>query len=212
MSIRVALADGHPIVLDGLEWLLGQEADFVIVARCQDGETALRAVRELRPDLLVLDLSLPRSSGITVLRQIRSEQLPTLPVLLTAALGEDEVVEVLRLGVRGVVLKEMPSRLLVQCLRKVQAGERWLELRSTAEALDHLMRQPDDAPEPATGLTPRELETVRWVAQGLHNKEIAARLSITEGTVKVHVHNAYAKLRVTSRVALMRWAQGQGLA
>lgn len=211
MSIRVALADGHPIVLDGLEWLLGREPDFAVVARCQDGETALRAVRELRPDLLVLDLCLPRLDGLTVLRQMQREPMPTRPVLLTAAIAEDEVVEVLRLGVRGVVLKEMPSRLLVQCLRKVQAGERWLERRSTAEALDHLMRRPDGAPEAATGLTPRELETVRWVAQGLHNKEIAARLSIAEGTVKVHVHNAYAKLKLTSRVALMRWAQSHGL-
>jgi DNA-binding NarL/FixJ family response regulator len=125
-------------------------------------------------------------------------------VLLTISLSEDQMLEALRLGVRGMVLKEMAPKLLIDCIRKVHAGERWFEKESLGLALDRLMG--------ATGaavLTPRETDIVRMVARS--NKEIATTLSITEGTVKIHLHNIYEKLGVDGRIALMLYAQKQGL-
>lgn len=211
MTIRIALADDHPIFLDGLEQLFRFEPDLEVVARCIDGDEALKAVRELAPDILLLDLRMRGKDGLAVLRELKAEGSATRTVILTAALEEDDVVEAIRLDVRGVVLKEMAPRLLIQCLRKVHAGDRWLERRSTERALDKLLRRQEGEQEAAAVLTQREIEIVRMAARGLSNKEIAKLLSITEGTVKVHVHSVYVKLKVSNRVALMRWAEGRGL-
>jgi DNA-binding NarL/FixJ family response regulator len=212
MTIRVVLADDHPIFLDGLAQLLALESDIEVAARCVDGDEALRAVRELLPDILVLDLRMPGTDGLAVLRRLREERLPTRVVVLTAVLQEEDAQTAVDLGVRGVVLKEMAPRLLIQCLRKVSAGERWLEMRSAARTIDRLLQQQAGTREASAVLTQRELEIVRLVVRGLRNKEIAARLSITEGTVKVHLHSVYTKLEVGDRLALMRWAESRGLA
>jgi len=212
MTIRVALADDHPLFLNGLEQLLALEPDIEVVARCVDGEETLRAVRELKPDVLLLDLQMPGKDGLAVLRELSGGRSPTRVVLLTAAVHEDHLLEALRLGVRGVVLKEMAPRLLIRCLRKVHAGERWVEVKSTAQALDKLLQREEGSRAAAGVLTQREIEIVRLVAGGLQNKEIAARLSITEGTVKVHVHSIYVKLKVSTRLGLLRWAEERGLA
>jgi DNA-binding NarL/FixJ family response regulator len=127
-------------------------------------------------------------------------------VLLTISLSEDQMLEALRLGVRGMVLKEMAPKLLIDCIRKVHAGERWFEKESLGLALDRLMGAAG-----AAVLTPRETDIVRMVAGCLRNKEIATSLSITEGTVKIHLHNIYEKLGVDSRIALTLYAQKQGL-
>ena len=211
MTIRVVLADDHPFFLDGLVQFLDREPDIEVVARCVDGEEALRAVLELRPDVLLLDLRMPGLDGVAVLRELARGRSPTRVVLLTAAVHEDDLMEALRLGVRGVVLKEMAPRLLVQCLRKVHAGERWVEIKSTAQALDKLLQREEATRTVAGVLTQREIEIARLVAGGLQNKEIAARLAITEGTVKVHVHSIYLKLKLSTRVGLMRWAEEHGL-
>ncbi len=211
MTIRLLLADDHPVFLDGLEQLLRLEPDFEVVGRCRDGEETLRAVRELAPDLLLLDLRMPNTDGLGVLREMVRAGSTTRVLVLTAALDEDDVVEALRLGVRGVVLKEMAPRLLLEAIRKVDAGEQWLERTSTARALDKLIRREEGAREAAELLTARELEVVRLLCRGLQNKEIAARLSITEGTVKVHVHSVYVKLGLSTRMALMRWTEERGL-
>ena len=123
MPITLVLADDHPLILDGIENLFQLEKDFKLVARCVDGEEALRAVRVHRPDVLVLDIRMPVRDGLSVLREMKKEKLPTRAVLLTAALDEDELAEAVRLGVRGLVLKELAPKLLVQCIRQVHAGE-----------------------------------------------------------------------------------------
>lgn len=211
MSIRLVLADDHPLVLDGLETLFRLEPDFKVVARCTDGDETLCAVRNYRPDVLILDIRLPRKDGLAVLREIQREKLPTRVVLLTISLSEDEILEVIRLGVRGVVLKEMAPRLLVQCVRKVHAGEQWLEMRSVAQALTTLLRREAGARQIADTLTAREIEIVRMAVNCLRNKEIADKLNISEGTVKIHLHHIYEKLNVDGRVALTRFAQEKGL-
>jgi two-component system, NarL family, nitrate/nitrite response regulator NarL len=211
MPIRLVLADDHPIVLEGLEQLFRAQQDFAVVARCQDGAETLRAVRQHRPDVLLLDIRMPAPDGLPVIRELQRDGLPTRIVLLTAALEEDDVVEAVRLGVKGVVLKEMAPQMLVECVRKVAAGEQWIERRSLTMALDKVLRREAGFREVSAVLTPREIEIVRLAAQGLRNQAIADRLHISEGTVKVHLHNIYEKLGIDGRVALTLYAREKGL-
>ncbi|HXH10032.1 MAG TPA: response regulator transcription factor [Alphaproteobacteria bacterium] len=211
MPIRIVLADDHTMVLQGLELLLRQEPDFQVLACCRNGDETLRAVRQYRPDILILDLAMPGKDGLAVLRELQREALPTRVVLLTAALDEDDTLEALRLGVGGVVLKEMTVPLLIQCVRKVHAGDLWLEKRSISRALDKMLRREAGAREMAKVLTPREIEVIRLVANGMRNKEIAQKLAISEGTVKIHLHRSYEKLHVDNRLELLRYAQAKGL-
>lgn len=211
MPIRLVLADDHPILLAGLQQLLSLEPDLTIVATCTSGEAALEAVRRLRPEVLIVDLQMPGKDGLAVLRELRADQSPTRTVILTADLDEDDVLEAMRLGVCGVVLKDMAPSLLVQCIRQVHAGGQWFQPDLMAKAVDKLLRRQAAAKKAADLLTARELEIVRLVAQGRRNKEIAHKLAITEGTVKMHLHNIYAKVGVDSRVGLTLYAQTNGL-
>lgn len=211
MPISLVLADDHPAILNGLEYVFSRETDMVVLASCTNGEDALQAVRRHRPDILILDIHMPVKNGLAVLRELRDESLPTQIVVLTAALDEDEVLDAVRLGVRGVVLKEMALQLLVQCVRTVHGGGEWLERRSVSRALEKMLLREAQAQEIAGLLTPRETEMVRLVAKGLRNKEIAAQLSITEATVKTHLHRIYEKVEVGSRTELILYAQKKGL-
>jgi DNA-binding NarL/FixJ family response regulator len=210
-AIRVVLADDHPLMLKAMDDLLRGEGGFRVEAQCPDGETALNAVRTYRPDILVLDLRMPRRDGISVLREIRSEQLPTRVVLLAASLDDEEMLEASRLGVGGVVLKEMAPRMLVQCIRKVHAGEPWIERRAAARMFEMLLRREAGAREISKLLTAREVDVLRMTASGLRNREIADRLHISEGTVKTHLHSIYEKIQVRSRAELIIYCRDKGL-
>jgi DNA-binding NarL/FixJ family response regulator len=154
---------------------------------------------------------MPGHDGLWVVEQINARRIETRVVLLTAHLDETRLLEAVRLGVAGVVLKEMAPRLLVECVRKVHAGEKWLEKQSVARAMDRVAKRESDLQQLSRILTPRELEIVRLVAEGLRNREIAERLTITEGTVKIHLHNIYEKLGVSGRPQLILFATRQGL-
>ena len=209
--IRVIITDDHPVVLNGLNHLLHEYPEFEVVDKCGSGRDALAAVRRHRPDILVLDLMMPGMDGLEVARELhRSGDMPYV-VLLTAQLHEDQLIEALHLGVRGFILKEMATKLLVECLRRVHAGEKWLEKQSGARAIDRVAKRESDLQQLSRILTPRELEIVRLVAEGLRNREIAERLTITEGTVKIHLHNIYEKLGVSGRPQLILFATRQGL-
>lgn len=211
MPIRLILADDHPIVLDGLAQLFRVEPEFVVEARCRDGEEALREVRVRRPDVLVLDIRMPRRDGLEVLRTIRLEGMTTRVVLLTAELEEEQLVEALRLGVGGVVLKEMAPQMLLEAVREVHGGGSWLNKGSVSRVLSKLLEREEGAKEIAQVLTPREIEIVRMVARGLRNRAVAEQLAISEGTVKIHLHNIYQKLGVDGRLELVVYAQAKGL-
>jgi DNA-binding NarL/FixJ family response regulator len=211
MSIRLILADDHPIVLDGLEQLFRLSQDLSVVARCRDGEETLRALRLYRPDVLILDIRMPRCDGIEVLRILKKEDLPTRVVVLTADLQEAQLLEALQLGVGGIVLKEMAPRLLVEAVREVHAGGRWVDKGSANRALEKLLRRNEEAGEAEPLLTPRELEIVRRVVRGLRNRAIAEELQISEGTVKIHLHNIYDKLEVNGRGELAFRARSKGI-
>jgi DNA-binding NarL/FixJ family response regulator len=211
MAIRLVLADDHPLILDGLEKLFSLEKDFQVVARCQNGPETMEAVRRHTPDILVLDIRMPGKNGLEIAREMLKEKLPTRVVLLTASIDEEELLEAVRLNIPGIVLKEMAPQLSIKCIRKVHAGGKWIERHSTGQALGKMLRREAGAREIAALLTPRETGIVRLVAQGLPNKEIADQLFISEGTVKTHLHNIYEKLKVDSRLALLRYAQEKGL-
>jgi DNA-binding NarL/FixJ family response regulator len=211
VPIRVVLADDHPIVLHGLQQLFDGEPDFTIVDCCREGETALAVVRAAPVDILVLDLRMPGRTGLDVMRAIVAERLECKTVLLTGALTDDEAVEATRLGARGVVLKESPAETLLECVRKVYRGERWIDPDTLSRAFSRALKRDSAARVVAQSLTPREGEIVRMVAQGLRNRAVAERLSISEGTVKIHLHNIYEKLGVDGRLALVLLAQEKGL-
>ena len=211
MRIRLVLADDHPIVLDGLVQVLSLEPDFEIVATARDGERALEAVRRHRPDVAVLDIRMPGKDGLAVIREMSREKIPTRTVVLTAA-GQEEVFEAIRLGVPGVMLKDMASKLLVRCIREVHAGRRWLEKEYAAQAVERLLQQEAGNKQLARAPTPRELQVAQMTARGMHNKDIAEKLSITEGTAKLHLHHIYQKLNLDGRMALVRYLQSRGLA
>ena len=210
MTVRLVLADDHRIILEGLEQLFRREKDFDVIATATTGEEALTAVRKHHPDVLVLDIRMPNGDGLSVLRQIHTEKLPTRVILLTATLDEDEVLEAMQHGVSGLVLKESAAVGLVQTVRRVQRGERALEPSLVSRALDRLAQR-EDAKKIAEVLSKRETEIVKMVAAGLRNKEIALKLSIGEGTVKTHLHTIYEKLGVHGRVELTMYAYERGL-
>jgi DNA-binding NarL/FixJ family response regulator len=211
MTIRIALADDHPLILDGLLRLFEREDDIDVVACCSDGEEVLQAVRAHHPDVLIVDLRMPRVGGLKLLRQLFEEGCRMQVVVFTAELADEDLLEAVRLGARGLVLKDMAPDLLVRCVRTVHAGGQWLEKQAAGRALERLALREVGWQTLARVLSRREIELVRFVAQGLRNKEIAARLSISEGTVKIHLHNIYGKLGVGNRVELANYARKRGL-
>jgi DNA-binding NarL/FixJ family response regulator len=209
MPISLVVADDHPLILDGLRSLFRREADFDVVAECINGAQALEAARCHKADVLVLDLRMNEVDGLEVLRSIAEEALPTRVVVLTAALDEEQVVEAIRLGAKGIILKEMAPRLLVQCIREVHAGGEWLDIAPVGRALGRLLSR--EANEQPLNLTDRELEVLRFLSKGLQNKDIASALGISEGTVKLHVHHIYAKLGLGNRIDLAVYARNKGI-
>ena len=209
--IRVVVADDHPFILDGLEQLFRGESDIELVARAMNGEEALVAVETFRPDVLVLDVRMPRLDGIGLLRRLSDRGLPTRVVLLTASLDDARLLDAFRLGAKGLVLKESAPRLLVQSVRQVANGEESWNGKAIAGALRLMMQRQESAESVAGALTPRELEVTRMIAEGLRNKEIARRLDITEGTVKFHLHSIYEKLQIDGRYALISYARDHGI-
>jgi len=210
MAIRLVLADDHPVVLSGLVSLFSQERDIEVVACASNGNEALKATRQFSPDILVLDLRMPVRNGVEVLDEMKRATLSTGVVVLTA-IENEEVLAAIRLGARGVVLKDMAVRLLVECVRVVYSGGTWIEKSIASRALNRMLQHESGTGEMAKNLTRREIEVARMIADGLPNKHVATRLAITEGTAKLHLHNIYSKLNVSGRVGLVRYMQRHGL-
>jgi DNA-binding NarL/FixJ family response regulator len=208
VSIRVVLVDDHPIVLQGLQHLFARQADLEVTACCATVEEGLNAARTLRPDVVVLDLRMPDGGGLALLDAINREQLHLRTVVLTAAISDDEVAQAMQKGIGGLVLKESAPEQLLECVRRVHAGERWFDPDAITRVMQPVPAQSNHAAaERAATLTGREREVVRMIASGLRNRDIGERLSISENTVKVHLHNIYEKLGVEGRMELLLLAQ-----
>jgi DNA-binding NarL/FixJ family response regulator len=211
MMIKLVVADPHPVFLLGMERLLSSEPDLNVLSYCGTAGDVLRTVRNDRPDLLILDLGFRDRNGLELIREMRRDNLQVKVIILTNALDDAQTIETLRLGVQGVLLKTMPAHFLPQCIRKVHAGGQWMEKQSLGHAFEKMLRREAGARRMATILTERETEIMCLVAQGFSNRQIGERLTVGEGTVKVHVHNIYTKLGVNNRVDLTLYAQKKGL-
>ena len=213
--IRILIADDHPIFRDGLRRLLSAQEDFEVVGETGDGNEILRLVNELEPDILLLDLRLPGLDGLTVLQRLQAARRKTRAIVLTASEDKNEFVQAMKFGCAGVVLKQSPTELLYKSIRKVHAGEVWLDSYTTAAVMREFAAVPSGSYERRVRmrapLSQREQEIVALVAQGYKNKEIAEKMFISEQTVKNHLHNIFDKLGVADRLELALYAIHKGL-
>jgi DNA-binding NarL/FixJ family response regulator len=212
MTIDVVAVDNQPLILLALEHLLSNEPDLNLVGTSANGAECLDVVQKHAPDILVLDLHLSEIAGLDVLRRLASEVPAVKIVVLTESVNEKELLEAMRIGFRGVLLKHMAPSFLVQCLRKVAAGGQWSEKDSFGRAFSSLLKRQDGLRQVSEILTSREIQLTRLLAEGLGNRNIAARVHISEGTVKVHLHRISAKLGLQNRVALTLYAKDIRLA
>ena len=196
--MRLLLADDHPMIRNALEMLL-RGTDFEIVGMAGTGQDALSLVTELRPDILLLDLQMPGGNGMEVLRKLRASKSSLRVVLLTAAVDDNSLLEAKALKVQGIVLKNSDPAFLLDCLESVRAGRTWIDPELATRARQ-LAATRGNRQRPA--LAPRERQLVGFVRKGLRNREIAAELGVTEGTVKVYLHAIFDKLGVSNRTEL----------
>jgi two-component system nitrate/nitrite response regulator NarL len=205
--IRILVADDHAIFRDGLRKLLADAGDVSIVGEASNGTECMKMLTKLKPDILLLDLRMPEKDGLAVLEEVNFDSLPTRVIVLTAAEDDRDVVRAMRLGARGVVLKQSASDLLVKSIRKVADGEIWLDNRMTAEVIDAFKKSAEGGQRREKPLlSEREKEIVQLVAQGFRNREIGEKLFISEQTVKNHLHNIFDKLGVSDRLELALYA------
>jgi DNA-binding NarL/FixJ family response regulator len=213
MTIRVLLADDEALVRTGLRMILEAEPDLEVVGEASDGADALTMCRDLRPDVALVDIRMPRIDGIQAARRITADpSLDTAVVMLTTFDADEHVVEALRAGATGFLLKSMPRDQLVTAVRAAVSGDALLAPALLRRLLDDFVTRSATATAPGIDeLTPREEEVLRLVARGLSNAEIADSLVLGEGTVKTHVARVLAKLGVRDRVQAVVVAYESGL-
>jgi DNA-binding NarL/FixJ family response regulator len=213
------VADDHPIFRDGLCRLLALEEDFEVVAQAQDGRQVLDVLQQHEPDILLLDLKMPGLDGLATLQRLQIAKNKTRVIVLTASDDKNEFVQAMKLGTSGIVLKQTATELLIKSIRKVHAGEIWLDSHTTAAVIRQFVAN-DETPVPVQTMAPppparerersplsqREREIVALVAQGFKNKEMAEKMFISEQTVKNHLHNIFDKLGVSDRLELALYA------
>ena len=208
-AIRIFIADDHLIVREGLRLILETEDDFMLVGEADDGAEAVRLVIELQPDVVLMDLRMPGMDGLTAIERLRETQPHIAVVILTTYNEDDLMVRGLRAGARGFLLKDTDRETLFRAIRAAARGEMLLQPEIVAKVLAHTAAPPGPSAS-LVELTDREREVLEAVAQGERNKEIAARLHITERTVKAHLTSIYNKLGVDSRAAAVAEAIQRG--
>jgi DNA-binding NarL/FixJ family response regulator len=206
-SIRVLVADDHAVFRDGLRKLLESAGDIEVVAEASNGNECIKMLDKFKPDILLLDLRMPEKDGLSVLTEVNFDSLPTRVILLTATEDDRDVIRAMRLGARGVVLKQSGSDQLLKSIRQVHGGEIWLDNRMTSEVIDAFKQSAASGQRHEKPLvSDREKEVVQLVVQGFRNREIAEKLFISEQTVKNHLHNIFDKLGVSDRLELALYA------
>jgi DNA-binding NarL/FixJ family response regulator len=201
-SIRILVADDHLVYRIGIRNLLATEPGFEVVGEASDGIQAVELYRKLRPDMLLLDLRMPRMGGIEVVRAIRKDFSDARILIVTSYQTEEEIFQVLQAGTLGYILKDMGRESLIEAIRSVYARKRWVSSTIQSQLTDRALRQQ---------LTAREMEVVRLLARGLTNGEIANVFGISASTVKNHVNNLLTKLEVADRTEAVSFCLSRGL-
>ncbi len=217
-KIRVVIADDHPIVREGLRKLLSLEDDINVVGEAADGRELVERMDEYKPDVILLDLRMPNLDGLGALQTLAHTGQKARVIILTASEDKNEFVQAMKLGCSGIVLKQTAPDLIVKSIRKVYAGEIWLDSHTTAAVMRQFASPLDSAGQSSgskvrerSPLSTREREIVGLVAQGYKNKEMAEKMFISEQTVKNHLHNIFDKLGVSDRLELALYAIHKGL-
>ena len=209
-TIRIVVADDHPVILAGVKLMLSNEPGFEVVGEARDGDDAITQTLELEPDILLLDLAMPRLPGLEAMRAIMAKSPRVKIVLLTGSISTQQIIEALQIGARGIVLKDSVAGDLSQALRAVLGGDYWIggeRVANLLKALQELMAQAAAVPERKTyGLTPRELEVVGCIVEGCSNRDIAKQFNLSEETVKRHLSNIFDKTGVSTRLELALFA------
>jgi DNA-binding NarL/FixJ family response regulator len=200
--IRVLCVDDHPLVRKGIASILANEPDMVLVAEANNGREAVNLFKELKPDVVLMDLRMPEIDGTSATRLIRQEAPDARIIALTSYDGDQDIYRALEAGVRGYILKEMVHTEVVRAIRTVHSGKRLMP-QEVAERLSEYF--------PQVALTPREVEVLGCVAKGMANKEIAAQLGTASGTVKMHIQNILAKLGASDRTHAVTIAMERGI-
>ncbi len=201
-KIRVLVADDHPVVRQGILANLKPQRDMTVVAEANDGIEAITLIKEHLPDIVLLDLRMPRKDGLDVLAEVEAAKLPTKVIIMTTFESEEDVHRSIKAGARGYLLKDSSQEEILNAIRQVSAGETYLPARIVQKVAAG-MRNPE--------ISPRELEVLQCVAAGKSNKEIGVQLFITEGTVKTHVKSLLEKLGAVGRTAAVKEAVHRGL-
>lgn len=207
--VRILIADDHTIFREGLRRLLESESGFEVVGEAADGAEAVSMTPQFNPDVLLLDLAMPRVPGLEALRELTESRTKSHVILLTAAIEKRQIIEALQVGAKGVVMKDAATQMLIKAIRTVMAGQYWVGREPVPDLVKYLRAQA--AAQPASkaksfGLTRREIEILGTIVAGLSNKEIAQKFSLSEDTVKHHLTNIFDKVGVSSRLELALFA------
>src|SRR3984957_7980361 len=209
-NIRIVVADDHPVVRFGVKNMLMSDPGFDVVGEAEDGDDAITQTLELEPDILLLDLAMPRLPGLEAMRAIMTKSPRVKIIMLTSTISPQQVIEALQIGARGIVLKDAFAGDLSRSLRAVLSGDYWIggeRVVNLVTALNALMKEAAAVPERKTyGLTPRELEVVTCIVEGCSNKDVAKQFAISEETVKRHLSNIFDKTGVSTRLELALFA------
>jgi len=212
--IRIGVVDHHPLIREGVSSLLAQQSDFQVVGQGMNGSDALRLARECKPDVLLLDHVMSGLSAVAVARELRSRNVPVRIILLSVSVERGSTIGLLKAGVRGIVLKDSPSELLVKSIRKVHEGQVWIGRDAMSDILEALTEsEPASKPEPVNeiSLTRRERQILDYIMAGETNKRIAGALEIGEDTVKHHLTSIFDKTGASSRLELALFALHHGI-
>jgi DNA-binding NarL/FixJ family response regulator len=208
-AIRILLADDHPVVRIGVRNMLQSDRAFEVVGECGDGDEAITQTLELLPDILLLDLYMPRLPGLEAMRAIMSGSPTVKIVLLTSTISTQQVIEALQIGARGIVLKDALADHLTSAIRAVISGDYWIggkRVVNLVGALHELMQKAAVPDRKTFGLTPREMEVVGCIVEGCSNRDIAKQFTLSEETVKRHLSNIFDKTGVSTRLELAMFA------
>lgn len=205
--IRILIADDHGIFRDGLRRLLEAEPNLCVVGEAADGAEAVALVTQLRPDILLLDLAMPRVTGMEVLRELAAGKHPVRTILLTASVERPQILEALQLGARGVVHKESATQVLLKSITAVMSGSYWVGRESVPDLKELVLDSATpELPAERYGLTRREMQMVAAIVEGSSNREIAQKFNVREDTVKHHLTSIFSKLEVSTRLELALFA------